>query len=495
MQTETRAKIARPPVVVVMGHVDHGKTTLLDYIRKTTVAAREAGGITQAVGAYEIEHSVAHSTDAHGAPSVRKITFIDTPGHEAFSKMRSAGAHIADLAILVVAADDGVKPQTKEAISILQETKTPFIVALNKLDKKEADVERAKGDLAANGVLLEGYGGQVSYHAISSKTGEGVSDLLDLILLAADVEHLTYDAGASASGFILEARMDRRRGIEVTGILTDGALREGDAIATASASGKVKILENFLGKRVAELAPSSPAIIIGFATLPRVGESFSTGKINAASATGATAAKPPGEPRAATPQDTGGKKFILKASDLGSLEALSVIMRNLPSEIPPAVFAESVGDVTDGDVKMAQATDASIIGFKVKATQPARNLAEANRVPIILSNIIYELVKKVEELLAGAAIPDALGMLEVLAVFNKEKLSKQVVGGRVTHGSFRNKSPFEIERAGVVVGKGRVTNLQQEKKDTASVPEGKEAGLMVECSIAIEKGDILVVRK
>jgi len=240
----------RPPVVVVMGHVDHGKTTLLDYVRKANVAAREAGGITQSVGAYEI---------VHGG---KKIIFIDTPGHEAFTAMRSRGAEVADLAILVVAADEGVKPQTKEAIDILLKSKTPFVVAVNKIDRTN-DLEKVKNDLTSAGVLLEGYGGQVSWHGVSAKTGEGVDELLDLVVLASSVERLTFDPTVPASGYILETRVDRKRGNEATLIIKNGVLRRGEEIRTATGGGKVKILEDFLGNQTAELEPSAPALTIG----------------------------------------------------------------------------------------------------------------------------------------------------------------------------------------------------------------------------------------
>src|SRR3989344_3533059 len=253
-------KLTRSPIVVVMGHVDHGKTTLLDYIKKTNIAGKEAGGITQAIGAYEVTHNG------------KQITFIDTPGHEAFSKMRSRGATAADLAILIVAADDGVKPQTKEVIKILKDTKTAFVVAINKIDKNNADPERVKSDLLNNEVMLEGYGGGISYQQISAKTGEGVPELLDLVLLATEMDALTYSEEEPASGFVVESKLDRRRGNEVVVILKNGVLRRGDEVYTPSVEGRVKILENFLGDSVAELKPSSPALIFGFEKLPEVGE-------------------------------------------------------------------------------------------------------------------------------------------------------------------------------------------------------------------------------
>lgn len=236
----------RPPIVVVMGHVDHGKTTLLDYIRKANVAGREAGGITQAVGAYEIVHND------------RKLTFIDTPGHEAFSAMRSRGAQAADLAILVIAAEEGVKPQTKEAIKTLEETKTPFVVAINKIDKTGGNIDKVRNDLMGENVFLEGFGGQVSYQGISAKTGEGVDALLDLVLLSSDMEDLSYDPSVPASGYVVEARRDPRRGIEASLIVKDGTLHRGDLIQTQSAQGKVKILEDFWERPYRRLSRPRP---------------------------------------------------------------------------------------------------------------------------------------------------------------------------------------------------------------------------------------------
>jgi len=494
---------ARPPIVVVMGHVDHGKTTLLDYIRKANIAAREAGGITQAVGAYEIVHEG------------RRITFIDTPGHEAFTSMRSRGAQAADLAILVVAADEGVKPQTKEAIRIIEEAKTPFIVAFNKTDKTNGSIEKARNDLMAAGVLLEGFGGQVSYHGVSAKTGDGVNDLLDLVLLAADVEDLKYDAAAPAMGYVLEARRDPRRGIEATVIVKNGTLRRGDPIHTTQAAGKVKILENFLGKPVLELEPSAPAVIIGFETLPAVGEEFAVGDSTpvaggpaAASSSFRQAAKAAASP--AGSQEGGSLlNLILKSSDSGSLEALAVVLKGVdPSQTGANakrvnIIEQAVGDITDGDVKHAAATGATIIGFKNKIEKGARILAEAQTVTIITSNIVYDLSKAVEEYLTGARGPAALGELEVLALFNKEKLEKQLVGGRVTSGLVRAKAPFEIvRRAGTAqtgaqasVGTGRILELREKKTDITQAEKGKEVGLLVSAQTAIQVGDILIIRK
>lgn len=526
----------RPPVVVVMGHVDHGKTTLLDYIRKTNVAGKEAGGITQSIGAYEITHAQINADkDAderrynisvnprknprESAPAAgRKITFIDTPGHEAFSKMRARGANIADLAILVVAADEGVKPQTQESIRVLTETKTPFIVAITKIDKTGADMEKIKNELTAAGVLLEGYGGQISYCGVSSKTGDGINGLLDLILLLADVENLTFDPDSPASGYVLETKMDRRRGSEATIIVKNGVLRMGDEIGTQTAKGKVKILENFLGQAVDELEPSSPAAIYGFDNLPLVGEEFFAGEKSFTKAereenlTARVAGKSPaGEGEVIL-------RLILKSADAGSLEALSMVTENLrPKKGRTMILQKSVGDVNDNDVKFAIAAGAVIFGFKNKIDKSAELLAESHGVKVITSEIIYDLVKAAEEYLISLEHPAPVGELNVLAVFNQKKLSEQLVGGRVVGGIFRNKATIEIRRGsstspsavssgpndsgqanggeGEAVGTGKILNLREGKKNIAQAETDKEIGLLIDSKNLIAVGDRLVVRK
>lgn len=508
--------IPRPPVVVVMGHVDHGKTTLLDYIRKTNVAGKEAGGITQSVGAYEITHQT--KDPQHPTSNVqRKITFIDTPGHEAFTKMRSRGATIADLAILVVAAEEGLKPQTKESIKILNDTKTPFVVAINKVDKPEANVDKVKNELTAEGVLLEGYGGHISFEPISAKTGQNVDALLDLILLAADYESLTYESAAPASGFILEAKMDPRRGLEATVIIKNGILKQGDEIITATAKGKVKILENFLGEKAKELEPSSPALIIGFETLPQVGEEFKVGRNVSLGAPVPTQISK--NITQAEAQDESAIKFIIKASDSGSLEALSAIVKSLPCEKPVLILDESVGDIGDNDIKNASSSKAILIGFKNKISKSSKNLADIQKVRILTDGIIYHLVKKIEEILAKPEAAVVTGRLEVLAVFNQTKLQKQLVGGKVLDGVIKNRANFEIYRhpdlpadspakalASVgasakegnnelrLVGHGKISSLQSGKLDITESPSGKECGLIANSSQAIQKGDLIVIK-
>jgi len=478
--------LPRPPIVVILGHVDHGKTTLLSYIRKAKMPT-EPGEITQSIGAYVITHNS------------KLITFIDTPGHEAFSKMRQRGAKVADLGILVVAADEGVKPQTKEAIGILNESETPFVVAINKIDKTNADIERVKQELMQAGVLLEGFGGNISWQAISAKTGQGINELLDLILLAAEMESLTYSPEAKAKGIIIESKMDSSRGLTAITIVKDGILKVGDEITTTSAAGKVKILEDFLGKRIDQLSPSSLALIIGFETLPQIGEEFFSGKIDLVEIHPPHneimwGVNPPqkevgGQP---VPSNTQAEKkinLILKADVSGSLEALSEIIKTIPNV---KIISESVGDITDGDIKSAQNTGAVIVGFKTRVSKAAENLATAQSIKIITSEIIYELLKNLEDEFRAIEKPAVIGQLEILAVFDKKSGKRQVVGGRVIFGTFKNNLSVQIQRQDQVIGEGKIVNLQCQKQDVSQVSEGKECGLLFESDTIINTGDLLI---
>ena len=487
----------RPPIVVVMGHVDHGKTSLLDYIRKTNVAAKEAGGITQSIGAYEIEHQSANS----GQTS--KITFIDTPGHEAFSKMRARGTKMADLAILVVAADEGVKPQTKEAFGHIQSAKLPFVVAINKIDKLNVNLEKIKSELMAAGVALEGYGGNVSWQAISAKTGEGVQELLDLILLAAELENLKYDPLAQAKGIIIEAQLDNRRGVAVSVIVKDGTLRLSENIATASARGKIKSLENFLGGKVDVLEPSAPALVLGFESLPRIGEEFLTGETAIASGQVLMSAVPKASAVRAekglekinpvrNSSISNGVKIILKADNAGALEALSDMIKSVPSAAKPIeVIDQSVGRINENDFKLAINTKAIIIGFRVNFDPATDNLRRISSVTIIVSKIIYELLKKLEDYLGALDKPNLIGELEVLAFFSAQNKNKQVIGGRISQGLVKNQQKFEVWRNEQSFGQGRILNLQEQKKDVAEAAMGKEIGLLIDADDIIKVGDKL----
>lgn len=461
----------RPPIIAVLGSVDHGKTTLLDYIRKTNIAAKEAGGITQSIGAYEILHNG------------QKITFIDTPGHEAFTTLRARGAQAADIAILVVAADDGVQPQTKEAIDHLRKSGTPFVVAINKIDKSGADVNRVKRELAKENVLLEGYGGDVSFQEISAKTGQGVSELLDLLLLAADMKNLQYNPKGRGEGFILEAKMDAKRGIVASAIVKNGELKIGDEIVAGSAEGRVKALENFKGEMIKKAEPSTPVTILGFKTLPKVGDVFVVGGKTVESER---------KNKTALPKE-GALNIILRADVFGSLEALSQIVKNLPTKEGQEinVIDENVGNISDGDVKLAASTKSIIVGFNVKTDKAASNLARAKGVSIITSNIIYDLTKALEEHLKSLELIS--GKVEILAVFSK-KGNKQIIGGKVIEGEIKNHSRLGIERGGEIIGTGRVINLQQNKEDVQKVEAGNECGILFDSDIEIKKGDILLAK-
>lgn len=485
MQNEVQK--GRPPVVVVMGHVDHGKTTLLDYIRKTSVAAKESGSITQHIGAYEIEHP----STASG--QVRKITFLDTPGHEAFSKMRSRGAKVADIAILVVAADEGVKPQTKEAIRHIQEAKIPFLVALNKIDRPNASPERAKQELASSGVLVEGWGGNAPVVEISSKTGKGIDELLGLVLLLSDMEELKADKSKPAEGIVIESHLDRRRGQMTTLLILNGTLRRGDTIAAGNAFGKVKILENFLGASAEELTVSSPARVLGWETVPKVGDSF-----RSVSPEELDVLKKEKTEQGPEPVKTSADiRLLIKTDVAGSEEALEEAISKIPHEgIELAILFSGVGDISESDVKFASATNAMIVGFRVRISREAEALLSQNPVPIIQSDIIYELllriekeVKSVEESKLEKATPITF---EVTALFGT-KAERQIIGGEVRSGTLKKGMRVNILRQGQKIGTGKVVNLQKEKADVTEIEERSECGVLFESEVKITKGDTFEV--
>lgn len=468
----------RSPVVVVVGHVDHGKTTILDFIRKANVAEKEVGSITQSIGAYEIEHGD------------KKITFIDTPGHEAFSAMRSNSASVADVAILVIAATEGIKPQTKESIDLLKKFEIPFVVAITKTDLPNADVEKVKNELLAADVPLEGIGGNISWQAVSGKTGEGIDDLLGLITLIAEVSELTFDPKAHANGFILEARKDNQRGITANIILKNGILRRGDEIVTKGSTGKVKILEDFLGTSVKEILPSSPATVGNFDFLPKNGDEFWADAVDI-EVIGVVGGETPKELaqaiRIKSEEEKGEINAVLRAGSVGSLEALKQVMDALIN-----TKDASVGDISDSDVQFAKSTGSLIIGFQVKVGSAAVKLADAQKIKIITSDIIYKLVEEVEAIESKEDEVIKGGLLEVLAVFSTSA-GKQTIGGKVTEGNIRLGALVHIVREEEEVGKGKIKNLQQNKVDVKDVAAGSECGLVISTEVQIEKGDVIKI--
>lgn len=477
--------IARPPIVVVMGHIDHGKTTLLDFIRKTKITEKESGGITQHIGAYEIEFKG------------KRITFIDTPGHEAFSKMRSRGARVADVAILVVAADEGVKEQTKEAIRHVKEAEIPFIVAINKIDKPGANPEKIKKELAENEVLIESWGGKIPSVEISAKSGQRVDELLDLILLTAELEELKADPADLASGIIIEAHLDSRRGPVATLIVKNGTLRTGDYIAAGGVGGRVKFLENDRGESLKEAVFSMPALCGGFEKVAQVGEEFfshpqKTALENLMAEKIKLTLIEPSSKEAAE-----GKflKIILKADVSGSLEALADSLSALSHEdIGIQLIKKEVGEINESDVKLAEALGGVIIGFRVKIPTAIQNYGRERKIEILASDIIYELLEKVKKLMKEAVSPKIqrldLGRIKVLAIFRTEK-NRMIVGGKVLSGKIEKGAKIEILRNDEIVGAGRPVGLQQDKKEVGEVKEGKECGVLFEGNARIEIGDIL----
>ncbi len=485
MPNDTSNQNRRAPVVVVMGHIDHGKTTILDWYRKTKVVDSESGGITQHIGAYEVLHEG------------KKITFIDTPGHEAFSKMRSRGAKVADIGILVVAADEGLKPQTKEALQILQENNVPFIVAINKIDKPEANPERTKQQLAEANVLVESYGGKIPSVEISAKSGQNMDGLLELIQLVAELENLQQDIQKPAEGVVIEAHRDPRRGITTTLLVRDGVLKQGDVIVIGKELTSVKIFENFMGKLIDAAPPSSPIRVIGFPIVPNVGDFFRSFE-DKKSAEKFIESIPSqiNEKRAVETSEKPVFNIILKTDVGGSQEVLEEsLLKFENADIGIRLLKSEVGDINESDVKLATATKlVTIIGFKVKVDPSVRELAENASIRIITGSIIYELLDEVKQHLIDLIPPVInrvhIGKVKILKIFKKEG-SKQIIGGRVEDGIIKKDARVDIVHFKEVMGSGKVAQLQREKTIVTDVVKGFECGLLVESKITIEEGDLL----
>lgn len=488
-KTESERRLeSRPPIVTILGHVDHGKTTLLDTIRKANVAAGEAGGITQKISAYQVKK--------HG----QVITFIDTPGHEAFSGMRERGVSIADIAILVVAADDGVRPQTKEVIQFIKEKKLPVIVAINKIDKPEARPDRVKQELAENGILFEGWGGDVICVEVSAKSGLNIDKLLESILLVAEVEEFKADHKRDGLAVVLESHLDPQKGPVATILVKTGTLKVGQDIIAGSAFGRVRRLEDFTGKNRESAGPSLPATLYGFGEVPQVNDVVQvvSGKALARLKSQEALLKDGEVKRVAKKEDDSMKHLpiILKADVQGSLEAIEQILGAI--EHPEVTFDEiaaGVGAITESDVKLAESAGARIYGFNVEPTSVAKRIAETAGVPIQSFNIIYKLVEAVKEEMANLLPPEIIrtdhGSLSVLAIFKTGKRD-MIVGGRVSNGKMVRKSQIEVKRNGEIVGIGVMTNLQKNKENADEVGQGNECGVVFEGPIKIAVGDTLV---
>jgi len=486
MAEEKENLITRAPVIVVLGHIDHGKTTLLDKIRETHVAEREKGGITQHIGAYEVEFQG------------KKITFIDTPGHEAFSAMRARGAKVADIAILVIDGAEGVKNQTKEAISHIQESGIPMIIAINKIDRPEADPNKVKRELAQMDISVESMGGDIPSVSVSGKTGKGISDLLELILLVSEMEDLKVDLAMPAEGVIIESYLDSRRGSTATLVLTNGILKRGDVIGTKSTCGKIKIMEDFQGGSIKEALPSMPVIILGFENVPKVGEKIRIfANLESAKASIKPAAKK--EEIVTVNKEKNVLNLILKTDVLGSIEPIREVLKNLPQEkICLNILKAEVGNISESDVKLARSTNARILGFRVKIDSIARALAERDKIRPLTFDLIYDLVEGIRKLMERLLTPEVvrtdLGKMKTLVIFWTEK-NRQIVGGRVTEGEITKGVSIEVFRNEEKIGQGRLISLQINKKEVERAIKGQECGILYEGDVKIEEGDVLVIYK
>lgn len=486
---------SRPPIVVVLGHVDHGKSTLLDFLRKSNVVAGEAGGITQHVGAYIVE--------AGSENGPKPITFLDTPGHEAFRAIRSRGARVADIAILVVAADDGVKAQTIEALAAIREANIPFIVAINKIDKSDANPDRVKQELAEQNVFVEGYGGDVPVVAISAKTGVKIPDLLELILLVADLADLKADARTdSADGVIIEAHHDSKKGVVATLLVKNGTFSRGQYIVTGTDISPVRTAENFLGVQEKSFNPGVPVRIIGISEIPTVGStwrSFSDKKSAESYAEEALTE----EKAINTYEPTGDHSIripvIVKADTTGTLEALLYELAKAQKESVGITYVGTgVGAITETDIKRALSSTEKplIIGFNIKIDKPARDLAEKNELKPELFNIIYKardwLALEIEKRIPKSTEPTVIGTVRILKTFS-QKRDHQIVGGEVLTGRAAKGKRFVILRRENKIGEGKFTGLQSQKVATNEVTEGKQFGADTESKLTLASGDILEV--
>lgn len=482
----------RPPIVAVMGHIDHGKTTLLDYIRKTAITKGEAGGITQHVSAYEVLHK---NTEG----KVKLITFIDTPGHEAFAAIRSRGARVADIAILVVSGEDGVKPQTLEALKFIKESKLPVIIAITKIDKPSVNVERIKQNLLENEIYIEGYGGEIPAIPVSATTGAGVSDLLDMILLVADMENIAGHPDKPAEGVVLEVTRTKEKGISTVLIIRDGTLKKGMAILAGEVLSPLRVMEDFSGKRIETALPGTPVNIVGWDNAPKTGDTFLsfTSKKEAKKYLEnlqKTVRKQP------TKQDTQEERVIvpivIKTDVSGTLEAIEYELGKLATDkIFPKIIQGGTGDINESDLKILSGNaNALIFGFNVKIDNAAKNLADRDSVKIELFSIIYKLIERMQEILAERTpkteVFETRGKAKIIRLFSIVK-DKQIIGGKVIEGSIGLGEEFKIMRRGAEVGNGKIRELQQQKVKTSEVVKDREFGAMAEAKIEIAPGDVI----
>jgi translation initiation factor IF-2 len=493
----------RPPVVTIMGHVDHGKTTLLDAIRETAVVETEAGGITQHIGAYQVEHDG------------RKLTFLDTPGHEAFTAMRARGAKVTDIAVLVVAADDGVMPQTKESIAHARAAEVPIVVAVNKIDVPDADPNRVRGDLAAEELQPEEWGGTTQFSDVSAKQKQNLDDLLEKVLLVADAELiLTANPEAEASGPIIESRLDVGRGPVATMLVHRGTLKVGDALVAGDAWGRVRALYDFRGEKLKQAGPGDPVEILGFDHPPPAGElarvvdnerharqlAQSRGERLRREQFAAAAGAGVSLEKLFTQLQEGGVQdlnLILKGDVDGSVEAaVSELQKIQHPEVRVRVIHQGVGGITEGDVNLATASNALVVGFNVRPNAEARQLAEREGVEIRTYRVIYRLTEDIEQALVGMLKPEVveetIGEAEVRQLFRVSRLGT-IAGSYVTNGTVRRNGQVRIVRDGTVIHETSIAQLKRFKDDVREVEEGFECGILLEGFNDVKEGDVLEI--
>lgn len=486
--------IERSPVIVVMGHIDHGKSTLLDYIRKSNVVESEAGSITQHVSAYEVTHKDSKGQD-------KRITFIDTPGHAAFSAMRARGANIADIAILIISAEDGVKPQTIEAYNSIIEAKIPFIVAINKIDKPDANIEKVKNELIENGIYLEGSGGDIPFVPISAKNGKGIPELLDMMLLISEIEEYLGDTSLLAEGIILESKMDSKKGVDTVAIIKNGTMEQGNFLVVDNKISSIRRLEDFQGNQIKKAIFSSPVRIIGCCDIPSAGLPFKTYLSKKEAEKNLTEGCVSAVDNIIVNNTENCDEaveiiLIIKADVFGTIEAIKKEIAKIKIErIIIKVISEGVGDITENDIKMASHNlNTLVVGFNARISQPMINLSEQMNVKVASFDIIYKLTEWIEEnilnMIPKIKVEEKLGRAKILAIFNKSK-DEQILGGKVKEGKIKLGSEIKIMRRDFEIGLGKVTNLQKQKIQTQEVNEGDEFGIGVKSKKEIAAGDYI----
>lgn len=490
---KNQALTPRQPVIAVLGHVDHGKSSLLDFIRKSNVVDGEAGGITQRISAYEVEYKF---TDK----SVRPITFLDTPGHAAFQSMRERGVEIADIAILIVSAEDGVKAQTIEAWKTIDSHKLPYVVAINKIDKPGADIQKTKNSLVENGIYIEGYGGEVPCVEISAKQGTGIDSLLETLILLVDMHNLTADLSTDATGYVLESFVDPKRGISATLILKDGTLATNGSIVAGMSLSPIRIIEDFAGRPIKSPHAGQPIKVTGFDEIPASGAIFVSSDDKKMMEKLQSETKQNTVKTVLDPRLYRNAKVVIpvviKADSLGTLDAVKLELKKKETdEVKIKIIAEGVGNISEGDIMLASSDEKTVIlGFTVKMEAKARDQADRFKVKPELFDIIYKLSEWFDTLLESRLPFEekeaVLGTLKILRTFSSQK-DKHVIGGRVETGKIENGTVVKIIRRGVELGRGRIVELQSQKIKTNVVNEGNECGLMVESKFEMIQNDTL----